>query len=384
MVLPTIKVLINYLTTVSMLKDFDLNWPLPVIKLFNFAQSSSSLPITVAFVSCSVSWSFYTKLTFFLLLPFLALAAIVGAYFLMRIRRLSQGRKDINVDIYWVTAFVVLFFSYPSVGRQAVRVLNCSSPIEGTRYITDDYSLPCGTAEHILYSLFAGAVLLIYSLGFPLTCMLLVYRARDELDTVRVRRRFLFLYAGYRRETAWWEGVVMIRKLALSVSTVLLAGNQYGHQLMAGVWILLVALVVQLMTKPFTTTLQTWLEDVCIIAAIASLLLGQLFSNDGLSQAGRDAVAALIIILNALVLLWFFLVFVREAIREASQKPWGKRIAKTEQFQKMRHLTSHGGKRRPSMHLSLELTHITNPMYKGVPMKARGLSTKPLDIVKPV
>jgi hypothetical protein len=93
--LTTVKVLISYLQLVSFLKDFNLLWPPIIANMFSVSGSVSSLPLGSSFVSCTLGWSFFAKLTFFLVLP---LASVLVPLACVLLRMLC--RRAWSVDWY--------------------------------------------------------------------------------------------------------------------------------------------------------------------------------------------------------------------------------------------------------------------------------------------
>ena len=61
-------------------------------------------------------------------------------------------------------------------------------------------------------------------LGIPGFSWLLLRERKARLGNDEVRQQFGFLYRGYRRETYFWECVVMLRKVGIIFIAVFLSG----------------------------------------------------------------------------------------------------------------------------------------------------------------
>lgn len=88
------------------------------------------------------------------------------------------------------------FLLYPTTTREVFKVLSCTTPIAGTRYLSFDYSLQCDTADHATFSALAWVTLCMVSLGFPIVSASLLFRKRNILNQRKVQRQYIFLYSG--------------------------------------------------------------------------------------------------------------------------------------------------------------------------------------------
>lgn len=78
---------------------------------------------------------------------------------------------------------------------------------------------------------------------------------------------------GYRPEgwLPYWEVAVMLRKAGLVVVAAALADNRDGHQIYAGLAVLLAAAVAQIAFQPFEDTVQARLENASLTVSCCSL-----------------------------------------------------------------------------------------------------------------
>ena len=66
--------------------------------------------------------------------------------------------------------------------------------------------------------------LIVWGLGIPLFAYILLTREKSKLNTLELRQKFGFLYRGYRKDYYYWEIVIMYRKIAMVVISVII-GN---------------------------------------------------------------------------------------------------------------------------------------------------------------
>jgi len=77
-------------------------------------------------------------------------------------------------------------------------MLRCSDEIDGTRYLEADYREECNTTAHTIHAIVAMAVMLVFSLGFPLSAGVVLWRRHrhGRLHDEDTRKQFLFLSEG--------------------------------------------------------------------------------------------------------------------------------------------------------------------------------------------
>ena len=92
--------------------------------------------------------------------------------------------------------------------------------------------------------------------------------------TNTVRRRFSFLFLGYRSETYWFESVVLLRKACLNIVVVLFARDPYLQSELAMLVILLAALV-HASQRPFNQQIFNYLEAFSLCTTGCTYFLGQ-------------------------------------------------------------------------------------------------------------
>jgi len=156
---------------------------------------------------------------------------------------------------YWdkllVTVVVLMFMMHMTVTQASLSLLTCHDiepavqlAAEGAGGDSDDNSesVPPGCptdhpsrrmyhdldlccydpkVQSFMYGLGIPGVLL-YATGIPVVAGYLLYNARDRLDEPRVVATLGFLQEGYKRESYFWEVVIMIRKMLVALVVVFL------------------------------------------------------------------------------------------------------------------------------------------------------------------
>jgi len=152
-----------------------------------------------------------------------------------------------------VTLCVLLYFFWPTSLKQTFRLFSCRQI--GTAedlFLMSDFEEPCFKGRHLTFVFAVGLTqIFLYAIGLPLVVFMFVRRHRSELDKPVVMFRYGLFFAGFRKESYYWECVVALRK----ESTVLLGvfGPQLGTPMLAHVALLvfLLQLLVQLIGRKY-------------------------------------------------------------------------------------------------------------------------------------
>lgn len=82
-------------------------------------------------------------------------------------------------------------------------------------FLVADLQVNCYKDEHLLYVLaLTIPQILAYIIGLPAAGVVLLMRNKKRLlQDKSFRMRYGFLYFGYRKERAWWEAVICVRKV---------------------------------------------------------------------------------------------------------------------------------------------------------------------------
>lgn len=195
------------------MNDFSIPWPAFAAAMWSTSESSSSIPASTSFVSCAISLGFYSRLMIMVTAP-LAVSVV-----LLVIPLYTWIRKKVaDWTSYRTACLVVIYLLYPSVCREVVRVLDCSSPIDGVRYLEADYREPCGSAEHLVHVVIGVLVIILFCIGFPaFTGFVLRSRHQqgrlDDLDTrkqvrpntMRAARVCDLFVSNHTHAGCWWH-----------------------------------------------------------------------------------------------------------------------------------------------------------------------------------
>lgn len=175
--------------------------------------------------------------------------------------------------------------------------------------------------------------LLIWGIGIPITVFFMMRKDSDKLDTVAVKRKFGFLYNGYKRHNYFWEIVIMYRKVICIFIAVFL--KKAGIIVQALILLIVLVLFMQgnATNRPFSARALNDIENLSLATQIATIYCGIFFisSKDPtqssfdpskdfyLSSNGEILFFVVIALCNlAFILLWVtkFIAVIRVLIKE--------------------------------------------------------------------
>ncbi|CBZ52831.1 hypothetical protein NCLIV_026200 [Neospora caninum Liverpool] len=172
-------------------------------------------------------------------------------------RRAAKFMEDM-IPIY----VTVLFFIYSSTTRNMLSLLDCTyidfgRAHQAKYFLRAAMSVECTNIWNGPYFKFfaVGIVgLVVWSIGIPLSCFLVLYFNRKRLNSRETRLKYGFLHNGFVKKYWYWEMVVFARKfLVIVVSSVALipSADRNGSRIWLAVVIAVIFLIIHLVTQPF-------------------------------------------------------------------------------------------------------------------------------------
>eukprot|EP00899_Mesostigma_viride_P005434 jgi/Mesvir1/14892/Mv05497-RA.1 len=207
------------------------------------------------------------------------------------------------MDGWTVSTIVLLFLIYPTVVREVFQIFK-SEPFEFTDRLAADLTIDYNSKTHLKWMLLGAACVLAYGIGIPLGTIWLLWGHRKNLHSdPRLRKKFGFLTAGYERDCWYWEAFVMVRKAGLIFIIVFLAGKTF-YQTFASVFLVEVALLLQLWKSPYVQERADNLEFMSLLVTSATMH-GGLFYNGNPGKEASTAVTVVLMSANVALMLAF-------------------------------------------------------------------------------
>ena len=215
-----------------------------------------------------------------------ALSGSIAAYSSARARsRCQETCKYLSQGRFGSTWVFIGFISYAVVTMSVLNAMRCTdAPILGSRWLINDMQVPCFQGGHIAVVTVASVVGLVFCLGFPLLTAVILSRGSAQLKKKgsALTQRFGFLVSGLKVDRAYYESVVMLRKLLLSC--IILVVNPV-YQAVIGMLLMFASLNLQLYWSPYSRPVFNYLELGSLWCIIITLILSLSYLEEEQSEA---------------------------------------------------------------------------------------------------
>ena len=202
--------------------DFDLSW------IFS--------------VSCVVNLDFHDRLLFATLGPIIAVVMLGITYSVAAVRNRKLDGALTNVRQKHVSlALLLAFLVYSSVSSILFQTFSCERLDDGKTYLRADYRIHCDSQTHTAYTVYAGIMTVLYTLGIPALYACILFKDRhllankndsstergssDERENNLRLRATSNLWKPYKPERFYYELVEYGRRILLTGVVVFIYPN---------------------------------------------------------------------------------------------------------------------------------------------------------------
>ena len=228
-----------------------------------------------------------------------------------------------------LTAITSIFFAYSNVTEELMSTMNCVTvdrgkpdkdeiPIEHSVYSTakgtfwvENTSLRCFEDEHRYLAYLVGIPgLVLFTVGIPLGLFIFLMSKKDVLYTPAYLNTYGFVYETYVDDHVYWEVLTMTRKAL--VAAIVVFGYSLGPNLQGvlALGVLIVALVLQIVVRPYKYDRLNDLEGTSLVVTMITLYSGLVFEEDNTNVGGRAVMSVVVLILNiGLVVILLFEIY---------------------------------------------------------------------------
>ncbi|GIL55405.1 hypothetical protein Vafri_10963 [Volvox africanus] len=347
-----VKIFVSYVQVLALLQNVPLEIPGVVDVYYRINNQAISYPGILVSLDCSLPDAGISKAFVRVILTVLAplyifagaviffLAFNVVDYYILapyfvkhptkrsRKRHLKLESFGMHLKVYLgrqliVTFIAIFFFFYPSVVQSLMAIFNCqdvnvqesNNPLANglglrmERIWSQDYGLTCYKRSHLALTLGLGVPgVLLIAIGWPLMSALFMTGKLTMLNNIQITEDMTsFFLADFKARFAWWESVIMLRKLFIAVIVTLVDGSTYaGVQLLLVICILVVAAGLHLVAMPYHHVYTNNLELVSLCTLLATLYFSLYFGfSSSISNGGRIAISILILVINIIMVVVF-------------------------------------------------------------------------------
>ncbi|GLI60388.1 hypothetical protein VaNZ11_002398 [Volvox africanus] len=321
------KILVSYLQVSSLIRSVSVPWPsvlgvfLSLIKMVGNSVSAivsidcnlkdGNLPISVQLVIITVCTPFVI----------MALALVVWLSLFLR-HRIQRNPLGSSFSGYMrprviITVIAIVFYVYPDMTNTLLSLFSCPTVDPEENQYSDfmeargtywgrDPNLKCYTKPHLyLVSILGGPGVLLFAIGAPIFSFIWLRTHHALLYTSpEFGVSYGFMYEDYRRESYFWDSIIMFRKLAVISVIVFLQPQGQLIQIIAALGVILLATIAQLTITPYKNTRMNNLERLALYALVAILYFALLFLSD-IPKAAKFALGMVLTLGNVALIIYF-------------------------------------------------------------------------------
>lgn len=236
---------------------------------------------------CVVDLNFHHRLIIATVGPIVALLFLAGTYTVAATS--NQGAADALQSIWNKHVSMVLlltFLVYSSVSAVLFSTFACETLEDDINYLRVDYRIECDSSRHRAFQVYAGFMVVFYTVGIPLFYGALLFRDRDVLkndpahreDNPRVATTS-DLWKPYRPTAFYYEVVECGRRLLLTGVVVFIypgtAAQIAVTLLMAFVFVVLAEVL-----APYASAWDAWLSRIGHAIVFVSMYVALLLKVD--------------------------------------------------------------------------------------------------------
>ncbi|KNC47068.1 leucine Rich Repeat family protein [Thecamonas trahens ATCC 50062] len=340
---PLVKSLFIFMQTSALIfaRSSAFFWPSSILSFFSisFGWTAVSTNVLTCLVSSTAAWE--TSFVFStLIVPGLGLFCLLAYGLLASISRCTRSGLLGKDEQHWRyggirSMLAILNLMYMPITVGMLIVLPCESSADGRKYLWAAPWIECSSSNTTWVNLVVvGSVFsALYGLGVPVM-FLAMMRARSKTlerlaaaGLVEVDGHWLqWFYAGYRPGAAWYEFVIMGRRLAIAVVAVIPSSSPIVP--LGFFMTLVVALFMHIYRQPFLYQPLNRLELLTLVQLFLTFVIGQIFSSrthESSLPSSSIYLEATVVVSNAgVVILYLIAIVVAVKRRVRARKSHGK------------------------------------------------------------
>eukprot|EP01113_Clastostelium_recurvatum_P050919 TRINITY_DN9770_c0_g1_i3.p1 TRINITY_DN9770_c0_g1~~TRINITY_DN9770_c0_g1_i3.p1 ORF type:complete len:1304 (+),score=283.48 TRINITY_DN9770_c0_g1_i3:126-4037(+) len=321
----TIKIFFNYAQTVSSVFGLRFPWPNILVSFFTGINASNLNFSSVFGYQCDFNQTsgYITTYYMYVLAPIFLLLLGGGIYLVLKTVRFIANRflRTTWKLQYLFTDFVryevfSLHLCYFPLAKLIMSSFNCEQdPVTEIHYLEAAPYVTCSyTAEWGRILPFSVVLLPLYVFGFPTIILYLLWRYRATVyEDTRIRQVLGFVYLPFKSGFWWYEFVIMLRSLLLSILISLMPQSSSLRNFLIPLT-LGGFFVIQVKLRPFAEDVDNRLEEISLSAIMLTFCAGMSFhgyagDDDLTDEDQRDIMATgwIVLLVNVFVLLMFLL-----------------------------------------------------------------------------
>ena len=160
--------------------------------------------------------------------------------------------------------------------------------------------IECWNSTHVFHVLFVALPsLLFWGILIPTICLYILYKNRKSLGSIKIRKRYGFLFNGYTKSEYYWEFVILYRKILIISCSVFIANlASVNIQALTVLILLIISLVMQLNFSPYSGKELNTMEVRSILVSTVTIYCGLYYLTGDLDYVSRVIFFIIIVVAN--------------------------------------------------------------------------------------
>ena len=249
------------------LLDFDLGWMLSA--------------------SCVVHIDFHDRLLFVTAGPIVIIILLGMTYTIAvyRNRRSQEATQNVQRK-HLSTVLLLTFLVYANVSSILFQTFACERLEDGKFYLRADYRIECDSTKHSKLQVYAGSMIMLYTIGIPVFYATLLFKHRDILnmdETFRNNcsqvRPTSSLWKQYKPSVFYFEVIECARRVLLAGVVVFFNPNTASQVAMTLILAFTFA-VISGSLDPYASRWDTWLSRTGHVVVFVTVFVALLLKVD--------------------------------------------------------------------------------------------------------
>ena len=250
------------------------------LDIFNFDFS------WILSAGCVMDIDFHDKLLMVTITPIVSLAFLACTYTAASWKNRENYEVLVKIQDRHVSMVLLLtFLVYSNVSSVLFKAFSCEHLDDGKYYVRSDYSIQCDSSKHVGFQVYAGVMIVVYTIGIPVFYGCLLFRDMDVLtksDRVDDSSRVVAisdLWQPYRPKVFYYEIVECLRRIILS-SVVVFIYPDTSAQIAITLLLSFIFVMVYEVMRPYVSKWDTWMSRIGQIVVFVSMYLALLLKVD--------------------------------------------------------------------------------------------------------
>ena len=237
---------------------------------------------------CVMDIDFHDKLIVVTVTPILALAFLACTYMASYWKNCGNDEVLVKIHNRHVSMVLLLtFLVYSNVSSVLFKAFSCEHLDDGKYYVRSDYSIQCDSSKHVGIQVYAGVMIVVYTIGIPVFYGWLLFRDMDVLKVPESDRVYYYsrvvaisdLWQSYRPNVFYYEIVECLRRIILSSVVVFIYPNTSAQVAITLLLSFIFVMVYEVM-RPYVSKWDTWMSRIGQIVVFVSMYLALLLKVD--------------------------------------------------------------------------------------------------------